>query len=86
MRHQGTQGFLCPRAFKALTWAQQERILASLEGCLQPNTSLVILDAIPSNAPFVLWLRHARLKRETVLPVVRSQGAATPRGRGTLPC
>eukprot|EP00439_Symbiodinium_sp_Y106_P031667 s5183_g3.t2 len=59
MRHQGTQGFLCPRAFKALTWAQQERILASLEGCLQPNTSLVILDAIPSNAPFVLPLREA---------------------------
>lgn len=37
----------------------EERILASLEGCLQPNTSLVVLDAIPSNAPFVLPLREA---------------------------
>ncbi|CAE7029039.1 unnamed protein product [Symbiodinium sp. CCMP2592] len=37
----------------------EERILASLEGSLQPNTSLVILDAIPSNAPFVLPLREA---------------------------
>eukprot|EP00434_Breviolum_minutum_P005976 symbB.v1.2.005268.t2/scaffold286.1/size306100/7 len=33
---------------------EEEAILAALESVLKPNTTLVVLDLIPSNAPFVL--------------------------------
>lgn len=39
--------------------ADEAQVLAALEGALRPETALVVLDAVPSNAPFVLPLEEA---------------------------
>lgn len=37
----------------------EDAVLSALEAALRPETALVVLDAIPSNAPFVLPLEEA---------------------------
>ena len=43
--------------------APQEQVLTALEEVLKPETSLVVLDLVPSNAPFVLPLEAVPLVR-----------------------
>ena len=57
----------------------EEQVLSALEQVLKPSTSLVILDLVPSNAPFVLPLEAVPLVRERC----PRRPAAT--GRGARP-
>ena len=46
------------KAVTAFVRCCQDQILFALDSVLQPDTTLVVLDLVPSNAPFVA--RHAR--------------------------
>lgn len=63
-------GFQIDEASIQFPFEDEQPILEALSSALRPNTSLVVLDIIPSNAPFVLpWAEAISLCRE------RSPGA-----------